>query len=103
MLCTLKAWTYGFCMAALLSLQSLPVAAHPGGLDSKGCHTNRKTGDYHCHRSQSGGSTSDGPAVKKSSSGICHDHESPYYSQTKKFTAHESVKACLDSGGRLPK
>jgi hypothetical protein len=30
----------------------LPVGAlaHGGGLDSDGCHTNRKTGDYHCHR-----------------------------------------------------
>lgn len=25
--------------------------SHPGGLDSNGCHHNRKTGDYHCHRS----------------------------------------------------
>jgi hypothetical protein len=23
--------------------------AHPGGLDANGCHTNRKTGKYHCH------------------------------------------------------
>lgn len=23
--------------------------AHSGGLDSKGCHTNRKTNEYHCH------------------------------------------------------
>lgn len=34
---------------------SVPARAHPGGLNSEGCHTNRKTGDYHCHR---GGSTS---------------------------------------------
>jgi len=28
-----------------------PVSeAHPGGLNSEGCHNNRKTGDYHCHR-----------------------------------------------------
>jgi hypothetical protein len=27
--------------------------AHGGGLDANGCHTNRKTGDYHCHRSPS--------------------------------------------------
>ncbi len=28
----------------------LPVAhAHSGGTDSKGCHYNRKTGEYHCH------------------------------------------------------
>ncbi len=26
------------------------VIAHGGGLDANGCHTNRKTGDYHCHR-----------------------------------------------------
>lgn len=24
--------------------------AHPGGLNAQGCHNNRKTGDYHCHR-----------------------------------------------------
>lgn len=28
------------------------VAAHGGGLNADGCHTNRKTGDYHCHRAQ---------------------------------------------------
>ena len=26
------------------------AAAHPGGLNAEGCHWNRKTGDYHCHR-----------------------------------------------------
>lgn len=26
--------------------------AHPGGLNAQGCHNNRKTGDYHCHRPQ---------------------------------------------------
>lgn len=26
------------------------VQAHGGGLNSEGCHYNRKTGDYHCHR-----------------------------------------------------
>lgn len=34
----------------LLSLPSLPLFAHGGGLDRYGCHTNRKTGEYHCHR-----------------------------------------------------
>ncbi|MBZ9994027.1 YHYH domain-containing protein [Mesorhizobium sp. BH1-1-4] len=23
--------------------------AHGGGTDSNGCHTNHKTGEYHCH------------------------------------------------------
>lgn len=26
---------------------------HPGGLNAEGCQNNRKTGDYHCHRSGS--------------------------------------------------
>lgn len=25
------------------------VLAHGGGLNKDGCHTNHKTGDYHCH------------------------------------------------------
>lgn len=27
-----------------------PAGAHPGGLNAEGCHNNRKTGGYHCHR-----------------------------------------------------
>jgi hypothetical protein len=30
-----------------------PAQAHPGGLNSEGCHNNRKTGGYHCHRGAS--------------------------------------------------
>jgi hypothetical protein len=26
------------------------ASAHPGGLNAEGCHNNRKTGGYHCHR-----------------------------------------------------
>lgn len=46
-------------MAALISasfmvaLPTLPAGAHPGGLNSEGCHNNRKTGGYHCHRGPS--------------------------------------------------
>ncbi len=34
---------------ALLLLPGLSLG-HSGGLNSEGCHTNRKTGEYHCHR-----------------------------------------------------
>lgn len=33
-----------------VTLPAVPAAAHPGGLNAQGCHTNHKTGDYHCHR-----------------------------------------------------
>jgi hypothetical protein len=40
-----------------VSVPVLPVSAHPGGLNSDGCHNNRKTGDYHCHRGSSSASS----------------------------------------------
>lgn len=38
---------------ALLLATAATAAAHPGGLNAEGCHNNRKTGDYHCHRGAS--------------------------------------------------
>lgn len=29
---------------------SVSAWAHGGGLDKNGCHHDRKTGSYHCHR-----------------------------------------------------
>lgn len=37
---------------------------HSGGTDASGCHTNRKTGDYHCH----GGGTRSSSSSSSSSS-----------------------------------
>lgn len=34
----------------LAIIPQTPAHAHPGGLNLEGCHNNRKTGDYHCHR-----------------------------------------------------
>lgn len=33
-----------------VALPTPPAAAHSGGLNAEGCHNNRKTGGYHCHR-----------------------------------------------------
>jgi hypothetical protein len=44
-----------FLTLALLLLP-LTVYAHSGRTDSSGCHTNRKTGDYHCHTKKSSSS-----------------------------------------------
>jgi endonuclease YncB( thermonuclease family) len=33
-----------------VALAPLAAQGHGGGLDQYGCHHNRKTGDYHCHR-----------------------------------------------------
>lgn len=33
----------------LIGLAVTQVNAHSGGTNPKGCHTNSKTGDHHCH------------------------------------------------------
>lgn len=35
--------------AALAVALAGSATAHSGGTDSKGCHKNHKTGEYHCH------------------------------------------------------
>lgn len=39
-----------FLLSAILLVPHL-ASAHGGRLNREGCHNNRKTGDYHCHRS----------------------------------------------------
>ena len=41
--------------------------------------------------------------VKKTKTNICHKKGSKYYDQTKHFRAFNTIKECIDSGGRLPK
>lgn len=38
----------------LFSVQLITTStfAHSGGTNADGCHTNRKTGDYHCHNAK---------------------------------------------------
>ncbi|MEO6077494.1 MAG: thermonuclease family protein [Candidatus Andersenbacteria bacterium] len=43
------------------------------------------------------------PAVKKSVNNLCHAKGTRYYNQTKTFTSYATIKACLASGGNLPK
>lgn len=38
-----------FVITAVIALASTFAFAHGGGTDSSGCHTNSKTGSYHCH------------------------------------------------------
>jgi hypothetical protein len=43
------------------------------------------------------------PQVKQSSSGICHDNSNGSYNQTKNYIPFDTIAACIDAGGRLPK
>lgn len=54
---------------------AIPVLAHGGGLNAEGCHTNRKTNDYHCHR----GSGAKKPKAPKRQSLLSGGGRSDYY------------------------
>ena len=41
--------------------------------------------------------------VKMSQSGVCHDASSRHYARVKNFKPYDSIQACLDDGGRIPK
>ena len=41
---------FAIAVMVLASLSTASTWAHPGGVDDRGGHTNRKTGEYHCHR-----------------------------------------------------
>ena len=54
---------------ALLALSlSAPANAHGGGLDSEGCHTERATGERHCH---GGGDADDDDAADEGCCRVC--------------------------------
>lgn len=44
-------------LAGAVALPAVPAIGHGGGLNAQGCHNNRKTGDYHCHRGSSSATT----------------------------------------------
>lgn len=44
-----------------------------------------------------------GAVIKMSKSKMCHPDYSPYYDRIKNFTPYNTLQACLDAGGRLPK
>lgn len=63
--------------AAVALMWSSPAASHSGGLNASGCHTNRKTGGYHCHGGKEAApapkSPSASPASKSTASATKYD------------------------------
>ncbi|HEY7752261.1 MAG TPA: YHYH domain-containing protein [Steroidobacteraceae bacterium] len=86
---------------ACLSFASFAASPHSGNTDPYGCHEDEKTGAMHCH--DAAGNELPWPPVKKSRSGICHNRDSQWYAQTIHFEPFNTIKKCLESGGRLPK
>ena len=47
--------------------------------------------------------TANAGTVKQSTSGLCHPPQSSWYEKTHNYTSFDTIQACLDVGGRLPK
>ncbi len=58
-------WLVTLTLALFLTIPALSFA-HSGGTDAKGCHTEKKTGNYHCHTPKSAPVRPPAKAVKKS-------------------------------------
>lgn len=56
-------------LTSLLALGFQPAFGHSGGLNSAGCHNNRRTGNYHCH----GGGYSGGGYGSPAPEPVCED------------------------------
>jgi hypothetical protein len=81
-----------------------PAFAHPGGVDTNGCHHERSRGSgwqdtCHCHESKPANADAVAPA-RKSRENICRDAGSPNYSKLRYFVSYKSMKQCTTSGGR---
>jgi endonuclease G len=48
MIINLSVWTWAVAILLIITVHN-PASAHPGATNAEGCHTNRKTGEYHCH------------------------------------------------------
>jgi hypothetical protein len=46
----MKGFSFALVLFSLMAFTSSTVSAHGGRLNSSGCHNERKTGGYHCHR-----------------------------------------------------
>ena len=86
--------------SAALALAQTAALAHGGGVDANGCHTNKKTGDYHCH---GGGSQAPAPRPAPSPSRSVYSAPAstpaPRSSQPKPVAATAAGPATLVSVG----
>lgn len=62
--------------ATFAGVASAPAASHPGGLNSEGCHNDRRNGGYHCHR---GGSGSNGGRQSSRPQGLVGGSSGTYF------------------------
>lgn len=96
-----------FALVAVLVCISGAGSAHPGGLDSSGCHNDRKNGGYHCHSGSSSGSGATAkapstPSISGTASVIDADTLDIHGTRVRLHgvDAPESAQTCKDGAGK---
>lgn len=66
---TMTSWHFTVAILLTGGLSGGTADAHSGGLNGEGCHNNRKTGDYHCHRGASSAAPERRPEPRRAMGG----------------------------------
>lgn len=65
--------TFNIIIFLIIGIVSSPAFSHGGGLNKEGCHNDRKTGGYHCHRSSGNKNTKGG--TKQNSNNLNNEND----------------------------
>lgn len=77
---------------------SISLCAHSGRTNSSGCHKNRKTGGYHCHKSQGGpNSLGNGRTIASSKNWLGFVYKTDILQNYKLIGPFSSKNKCLAS------
>jgi micrococcal nuclease len=87
----------GFFVLVLSFILPLGVSAHSGRTDENGCHTNRKTGGYHCHSSSSAAKIKEARTESRSPANIQAKSDAP--NSIKKSETNCNIKGNISSSG----
>lgn len=94
---------FGFLILFLSLIGTQISHAHPGGLNAEGCHTNRKTGEYHCHTSKAQPSVTAQDVHEQSSEPVIRPNAAPSTQQGKVLQLdYDGFTVWLDCAKRGP-
>ena len=83
-----------------LLIFSLAATAHPGGTDASGCHNNRKTNQFHCHKGKPKKSQKQAEKSQKKGTKGQEKGDKGQKKGTKK-PKHSDVFTCINKKGKV--
>ena len=85
-----------YILILIMLVAPLGAFAHSGRTNAEGCHTNRKTGDYHCHQAKAARTTARTEARSETRSTIVCSFN---YYNCSDFSSHGKAQAVFEQCG----